>query len=380
MNEEEELINKKIENEEFISAILSGPLLKGDLIAKKIEIRSLIIKNQKSYQISKQIKDKVFHENISQKELIENLLNKFIVNYKQSILRFQDCEYQILTNKKGMRTFLKRKLVKSEIPLFSHNRKKQYLLNEGEKIPFLIELGVMSSDGKVIYKKSDKFKQLNRFLEMIDDILPFLQKNQKLHIVDFGSGKAYLTFALYHYLHEIKNLDLEMIGLDLKEDVVDFCNKIAKKLQFKGLKFLTQDIRDYQTDLKIDMVVSLHACNTATDAALEKAIEWGADVILAVPCCQHELYSQVKNETLNPLLKHGILKERFASLLTDALRAEILELKGYQTDIIEFIDLEHTPKNLMIRGIKRKNLNKSLDSYKNLKEAFNINPTLEKIL
>jgi len=171
-------------------------------------------------------------------------------------------------------------------------------------------------------------------------------------ILDFGCGKSYLTFAMYHYLKELKAYPVRIIGLDLKADVIAHCNELAQKYGYSGLQFLVGDIAQYEGVDAVDMVVTLHACDTATDYALDKAVKWGAKVILSVPCCQHELNQQIENELLQPVLKYGLIKERMAALLTDALRAEILESKGYQVQILEFIDMEHTPKNILIRGVK----------------------------
>jgi SAM-dependent methyltransferase len=254
------------------------------------------------------------------------------------------------------------------------------VLEEGQSVPFLIKLGVMNEEGKVYPKQSDKFRQINRFLEMVQDVLPHLSRHHKLQIVDFGCGKAYLTFALHHYL-TMQGFDFDVMGLDLKEDVIALCQELAHQLGCKGLSFALGDINQYQTDSKVDMVVSLHACDTATDAALEKAIRWQADVILCVPCCQHELFNQIKNADLQPLLKHGSLKERFSALATDAARAQLLELLGYHVQVVEFIDLEHTPKSLLIRATKKEkneNQSKLWEAYKTYKQSLQINPSLEK--
>ena len=244
---------------------------------------------------------------------------------------------------------------------------------------FLIDLGVMTKEGKIVNSKYDKFRQINRFLELINDVLPELDKNRELTIIDFGCGKSYLTFAMYYFLKELNGYDIRIIGLDLKEDVIENCNQLAKKYGYEKLEFIRGDIADFTGTDKADMVVTLHACDTATDFALEKAVKWGAKIIMSVPCCQHEVNAQIKSAALNSILKYGILKERFSAIVTDALRAEILENNGYETQILEFIDMEHTPKNLLIRGVKtgKKNSN---TGYKQLIEDLNIDPTLNKIL
>ena len=235
----------------------------------------------------------------------------------------------------------------------SHDRKKKYVLEEGVPVPFLQDLGVMTQDGKIVRAKSDKFRQINRFLEFIEDILPELDKGRELTILDFGCGKSYLTFAMYYYLHELKEYDIRIIGLDLKKEVIRHCNELSEKYGYEKLRFLEGDIADYTGVNKVDMVVTLHACDTATDYALAKAVGWDAKVILSVPCCQHELNRQIRNEVLEPVLRYGLLKERMAALITDGLRAQYLEREGYEAQILEFIDMEHTPKNILIRAVKR---------------------------
>ena len=261
----------------------------------------------------------------------------------------------------------------------AHNRVKQYILKEGIPVPFLVDLGVMTSKGKIITQKYDKFRQINRFLEFIEDILPRLPKDREVTILDFGCGKSYLTFAMYYYLKELKGYDVNIIGLDLKTDVIEKCNRLATDYGYKKLHFLQGDIADYEGVSSVDMVVTLHACDTATDYALAKAVEWGAQVILSVPCCQHELNRQIENEMLAPFLKYGILKERMAALLTDGIRANLLESKGYETQILEFIDMEHTPKNLLIRAVKT-GKTKDMKEIRASMEALCVRATLERLL
>ena len=256
----------------------------------------------------------------------------------------------------------------------SHNRKKEYIIREDIPCDFLIRLGVMNEKGKVYAKKYDKFKQINRFLEMVEDIVPNLETTKTINIIDFGCGKSYLTFALYYYLVDILNLDVNIIGLDLKEDVINFCNEIAEDLNYNKLKFVHGDIVDFQGGEDVDMVVTLHACDTATDAALVKAINWDAQIILSVPCCQHEFYNKIQSPVLEPMLKHGIIKEKLASLVTDSLRANVLEVLGYEVQLLEFIDMEHTPKNILIRAIKNDNIDKksALNNYYEFKKFWNL--------
>ena len=249
---------------------------------------------------------------------------------------------------------------------------------------FLVDLGVMTPEGKIVHARYDKFRQINRFLEFVEDILPALPKDRELTILDFGCGKSYLTFAIYYYLRECQGLDVRIIGLDLKEDVIRKCSDLSSKYGYDKLTFLQGDIAGYEGCTQVDMVVTLHACDTATDYALYKAVKWGASVILSVPCCQHELNKQIENETLAPVLKYGLLKERMSALITDGLRAGLLEQQGYNTQILEFIDMEHTPKNILIRAVKRKNGKKaeaaSAAAFENCTEALHADLTLEKLL
>lgn len=378
MDKLHKLFNKLLSDEcSLIDMTLHSPIQKSSKFTK-VHIRPILIKNEQKYQITYFDERQCKNSNVLKSELLPILLD-LAQTFKQIIIRSSKADYHILINKSRSATILEKKPTKMT-PQLDHNRKKNYLLEEGKPIPFLIELGIMNNEGKVYPKKYDKFKQVNRFLEFIEDVLPELDHSQRIRIVDFGCGKSYLTFALYHYLTAIHRLALQVDGLDLKQDVIDDCNTLAKKLNFSDLNFYVSDINHYNPSQKVDMVIVLHACDTATDAALEKAVRWNATVILAAPCCQHELYHQMKSTALDPMLKQGIIKERFAALATDALRAKILEILGYKTQIIEFIDLEHTPKNLLIRSVRLKenpSKQKYLHEYLQLKELLNVNPNLE---
>ena len=283
-----------------------------------------------------------------------------------------EADYQILISKKGKVTILKKQATKNKIDL-NHDRRKEYIIEEGIPCDFLIKLGVMNDEGKVYKKKYNKFRQINKFLEIVSDIVFKIEKNEIINIVDFGCGKSYLTFALYYYLKKILNLNVNIIGLDLKKDVIDFCNQLAKELEYRGLEFINKDIKNFDSLDTVDMVVTLHACNTATDEALIKAVSWNADVILSVPCCQHELFNKIESDVMKPMLKHGIIKERLSSLITDSIRVNILEILGYSTQILEFIDMEHTPKNMMIRAVKsNKDKKESINEYKKFKKQWNL--------
>jgi SAM-dependent methyltransferase len=374
------LLNEVFAKESLLHAVLSSPRRK-DEISPKILIRPVSIKQQLHYQITTYEGPKAIHRNVSPQECQQLVLDSLKL-YKQALLCTHTVDYHIFVSDKEVVKILKKS--PTHIPkTISHNLEKQYLLKEGEPISYLVELGVMDRSGKVIAKKRDKFKQLNRFLEMINDVLPSFSSEEVLHIIDFGCGKAYLTFALYDYLVRVKGFKVEVHGLDLKKDVIEFCQNLASKLNYKNLNFSLGDIQHYHSSSKIDMVIALHACDTATDAAIEQAVQWQAKVILCVPCCQHELYNQVESPLLQPIIRHGILKERFAALATDAARAQLLEIVGYHTQVLEFIDLEHTPKNLLIRAVKKKghhNPSQAIQEYLEFKKALKITPAIERLL
>lgn len=269
---------------------------------------------------------------------------------------------------------------KDRLFVLSHNRQKRYVLKEGFPVPFLVDLGVMTEEGSVVRARYDKFRQINRFLEFIEDVLPKLDKDRENTIIDFGCGKSYLTFAMYHYLNRIKGYPIQVIGLDLKKDVISRCSLLAEKYGYDHLHFYQGDIADYEGVNQVDMVVTLHACDTATDYALFKAIGWNAKVILSVPCCQHELNQQIENPLMKPVLQYGVIKERMAALYTDSLRAELLEGQGYRTQILEFIDMEHTPKNLLIRAVKEGKRKDNQKELKKLMEFLQVKPTLQRLL
>lgn len=364
----------------LLYCVLSSPIQKEGIHGQKVTIHPIASKEGLLYQVTEQRGPKVFHKNLKSDECRNFLEESFKHHFRHGLLCAAAADYQVLVSKKQTVTILKKPPSRSKLDVTPHNRKKQYLLEEGSPIPFLIALGVMTREGKVIAAKRDKFKQLNRFLELVEDVISHFPKGKKLHIVDFGCGKAYLTFALYHYLVLMHGYAIDIQGLDLKQDVIKHCQALAKELHYEGLNFSVGDINHYTPSGKVDMVISLHACDTATDAALEKAVCWDSEVILCVPCCQHELMRQVKSDVLNPILDHGILKERFAALATDAARAQLLDILGYNTQVLEFIDLEHTPKNLLIRAVKkRKPLNPAsqLKAYIAFKNALQISPSLE---
>ena len=365
-------------NKEFLSAVLSNPRDKE--MASKVKVRPLLHKDQLVFQVETFKNNQAFHENLDAGRAAERLF-EHMQNMKQMQFETAKFAYSVLISKKGKVT-IKKKAQKCENRKadLSHNRKKQYILEEGMKVPFLQDLGVMTQEGKIVRTRFDKFRQINRFLEFIEDILPQLPKDRELTILDFGCGKSYLTFAMYYYLHEMKKYDIRIIGLDLKSDVIRHCNELSKKYGYEKLVFLEGNIADYTGCDEVDMVVTLHACDTATDFALEKAVGWNAKVILSVPCCQHELNRQMENEILKPLMKHGLIKERMAALVTDVLRAEYLEREGYHVQILEFIDMEHTPKNILIRAIRTDKKAENDEVIRRCEEFLHVSPTLGRLL
>ncbi|MGI2328788.1 class I SAM-dependent methyltransferase [Planococcus sp. YIM B11945] len=340
---------ERFERHELVSATISQPRLKSQEV-KRIKLKPVTIKNDYRIQFEYQHEHVLKHENLSVEEAAVKLETIF-ADFRQALFLFTEEKIQIQLSKK-FKVSWKADRTEAKAAELSHNRKKQYLLEDGIPYPFLVRLGVQSPDGKVKKQKYDKFRQINRFIEFIDDALEHLPKDRTVRILDFGSGKSYLTFALYHYLREEKGLDLRVTGLDLKKEVIEECQEIAKDLQYDQLEFLVGDINDYNEESAVDMVVTLHACDTATDMALSRAVKWKASVILSVPCCQHELNSQIAAPEMGLMLQHGLIKERFSALATDSIRAELLSLVGYETQLMEFIDLENTPKNILIRAYK----------------------------
>ena len=376
--EEVKVLLQESLNIDFLTATLSNPKSKDGV--KKIKVRPLIKKDTLIFQCELFKNNQAFHENYEVTEAVE-VLSRYMEDFKQMQLETKKFATNVLVSKKGKVTIKKKQQAGQvkEVDL-SHNRTKKYILQEGMKVPFLQDLGVMTSEGKIVRTKFDKFRQINRFLEFVEDILPQLAKDREVTILDFGCGKSYLTFAMYYYLHELKNYDVRIIGLDLKTDVIRHCNELSEKYGYEKLKFLEGNIADYTGVDEVDMVVTLHACDTATDFALDKAVGWNAKVILSVPCCQHELNGQMKNELLAPIFKYGLIKERMAALITDAMRAEYLENRGYDAQILEFIDMEHTPKNILIRAVKTGKKKENKESIRACEEFFHVSPTLGRLL
>jgi len=346
------IISQHTNEKRLVSASFSKPALEGT--ARRVRIKPVTIRN--TYMLHMETDDgkQVKQRNVELAEAVGEI-GGLLKQYHQAVIAFTNEEFQILSSSRGSCTIKRISRNREALPA-EHDRKKTRIFAENEPVPFLVALGIMNSDGYVRKEKYDKYRQINRFVELVSDILPEVlarhNTDRPLRIIDFGCGKAYLSFALHHYLTTIKNLNVHITGLDLKQEVVTFCETTARKLDCVGLGFQTGDIANYVNTDPVDMVITLHACDTATDLALAQAIHWGAQAILCAPCCQHELFGQLNAPLLNPLVRHGLLKERFASLATDALRAEMLTSAGYDTQVLEFVDPEHTPKNIMLRAVK----------------------------
>ena len=384
-------LKKNIQEDKLIKIVFSDRQ-SGDF--NKVIIKPIILKSAKNIQIESFRDNKAFHKNIDLNNLqeLEYNLKEYIDNFKQILLQIEGSDISFIRKKENFsRKEKDSNLIKTSN---EHNKKKQYILNEGDKIDFLIELDLMSVEGKILKSSYNKFKQINKYLEFIDDVIEELKAKKlitnHINVLDFGCGKSYLTFALYYYLKNYrKDLTFSIVGLDLKKDVIEFCNKLAKKLNYENLEFLNGNIKDYDKSKEVDLVFSLHACNNATDYSLEKALSLDAKAILAVPCCHHEFFEKIqKNKnsefynTLKIMADNGVVLDKFATLATDSFRSLSLELCGYKTKMIEFIDMEHTPKNILIRAIKSKssNLKEKLVEYNKLKEFLGIKPLLEDLI
>lgn len=369
-------------SDKLIDMVISGQKNKSEDKAVKVRIRPVILKNEIEYQVSEFVGRKVLHSNHGAADVKKKIIDYMTEDFKQAQINMTDAAATILSSKSKTLTCKYKKAGQLKVQRdLSHNRTKKYIIQEGKPVAFMIDLGVMGQDGKIIRTRYDKFRQINRFLEYIEDILPKLDKERELTIIDFGCGKSYLTFAMYYYLKELKGYNIRIIGLNLKADVIEHCNELRTRYGYDKLDFYVGDIATYKDVDKVDMVVTLHACDTATDYALAKAVKWGAEVILSVPCCQHEANRTIKSDILSPVMDYGILKERMAAIVTDAARAKLLTANGYDTQILEFIDMEHTPKNLLIRAVKSSKEDISArEKTKDMLEALNLELTIDKLI
>ncbi|MBT5019638.1 MAG: SAM-dependent methyltransferase [Planctomicrobium sp.] len=369
-------LQDSFENDEFPRVVLSAPLKKSsEEVPRKQTLRPIELKNEIVLQWELHFDKLQTHLNLTLAESKERFLSLFGNEYREAYLFGTNFEYTLRATSKGEKLKKRQIKAKKNKQPAQHNRTKNYLIPEGVPIPFLVALGIMTGSGKVKESRQKKFRQINRYLEIVNDVYDQLPAEGPLHVVDFGCGLSYLTFAVHHLLSVIHQREVVLFGIDQKADVIERCELLAHDLNLAGLNFTSGRIEDALQRDKVHLALSLHACDTATDAALTFAVEANADVILAVPCCQHEVFPQIANETLELILKHGILKERIASIATDALRAEALEVAGYKTQILEFIDLEHTPKNLLIRAIRRpeSHTKHEAQSYSELKTELGIN-------
>ena len=361
--------------------ILSNPIKKE---SEGAAYRKVVLNRKTNdWQAEQYTEKQVFHENLKADQVRPFVEQALEQAFRQCSGWDGEWEHTIRISKKGKVSGSKKRVAATQAPKAQteNNRKKHYLLEEGTIIPPLVDMGIFTAEGKIVRTMYDKYRQINRFVELIDDEIDALPADQTIRIVDFGCGKSYLTFAMYYYLHVLKEYDIRIIGLDLKSDVIHYCNELSRKYGYDKLEFLVGDIADYEGVREVDMVVTLHACDTATDFALAKAVGWNAKVILSVPCCQHEANGQIKSELLSPVFKYGILKERMAAIFTDAIRADILEANGYQTQILEFIDMEHTPKNLLIRAVYTGKKNgEAAEKLKKMESELNLDLTLNKLL
>ncbi|WP_300954367.1 SAM-dependent methyltransferase [uncultured Clostridium sp.] len=381
MEELRKVLNE-VFNDEIIKAVISNKANK-EVKYNKIVINIKETNKGKFYQLEKFTDKQVFHENIKFENISDKIYECLNENYKQLSAWSCNFTYDMKISKKGKIFLGKKKCDNSKNINKGHNKEKKYILKEGMIIEPLIDLGVFTKEGKIVNSKYDKYKQINRFIEIIDDEIRKNNYND-LTILDFGCGKSYLTFVLYYYFVKIKNINVKMIGLDLKEDVIKKCNEIAQKYNYENLHFELGDINGFKYNNRVDMVITLHACDTATDYALYNAVKWNSNMIFSVPCCQHEFNSQIKTNDLSILTKYGIVQERISALMTDSVRANLLECAGYKTQLLEFIDISHSPKNILIRAsksnISKEKREKSFEEVNSLIKTFNFNPTLYNLL
>ena len=373
-------IIQTIWSSELYKIILSNPTGEGTY-------RKIVLNRQKKgWQAEQYTEKQVFHENLPEGKVQDYLMENMSSAFRQCGAWDGTFEHTVRISKKGKVTGMKKRTAQTEAPKakMENNRKKNYLLEEGTVIPPLVDMGIFTVEGKVVRSMYDKYRQINRFVELIDDEIDALPKDQTIRIIDFGCGKSYLTFILYHYFTNIRKISVHMTGLDLKEDVIEKCNLAAKKYGYENLHFELGDICGYQSNEQVDMVITLHACDTATDHALYHAVRWNTEMIFSVPCCQHELNSQIQSENYSILTRYGLIKERTAALMTDAIRANLLEACGYKTDILEFVDFAHTPKNLLIRAkkkpVSKDQKEKRIREVERLMQEYHLQPTFYQLL
>lgn len=374
------MIKDKIEKyfrQEIVRVVISNLKKGAECEYSKVTIKPYNSSKGIMYQFEYTVKNQVKHRNVEEYNLVDEI-GLLLENYfTQCMVYGTESDYHI--NCYGDKIKAKTMAATKKIAIGGHNKKKRYILNEDEHIDFLVYLGVMTKDGKVVNSKYNKFRQINKYLELIKPSIDMLPKDRPLKIVDFGCGKAYLTFALYYYVVKILNMQAEITGLDLKEEVIDYCNKVARELGYESLEFQKGNIKDYSRTQDVDMVIMLHACDNATDEGIVQSLKFNAKIIIAVPCCQHEFFRQIENENLEPILQFGILKDRMTALATDSLRAQILKALGFDVTVMEFIETEHTPKNLAIRAIRDGGFNKTeYEKYEKFRDFLDLDPYIER--
>ncbi|MCR4850617.1 MAG: SAM-dependent methyltransferase [Lachnospiraceae bacterium] len=386
MNEEINAIIYKIFQNDPDKIIFSNPSGKSEVEFRKVVFNKISMKDSPAYQIEKYTQNQVYHENISPGLLSCTLSEYFDLPYRQVNVYCPSIQMEIKFNKKKEPHIIQRYVdcAFPHIKKTRDNREKDYILKEGTNIPVFVELGIFTTDLKIRNSMQDKFRQINRFAEFIDDCLKDYPRDD-VNIIDFGCGKSYLTFVVYHYIKTVRGLHPHIVGLDLKTDVINKCNDLAARFGYEDISFKTGDINGFKSPFdRVDMVLTLHACDTATDYALYNAIRWNADIILSVPCCQHEVNGQISSDRLKALTKYGLVKERVSALITDSIRGCMMEYSGYRTDLMEFVEIEHSPKNILIRGRKRnvsaEKRQNALNEARNLCDEFNISQTLMKLL
>ena len=374
------MIKDKIEKyfrQEIVRVVISNLKKGAECEYSKVTIKPYNSSKGIMYQFEYTVKNQVKHRNEEEYNLVDEISLLLDNYFTQCMVYGTESDYHI--NCYGDKVKAKTMAATKKIAIGGHNKKKRYILNEDEHIDFLVYLGVMTKDGKVVNSKYNKFRQINKYLELIKPSIDMLPKDRPLKIVDFGCGKAYLTFALYYYVVKILNMQAEITGLDLKEEVIDYCNKVARELGYDSLEFQKGNIKDYSRTQDVDMVIMLHACDNATDEGIVQSLKFNAKIIIAVPCCQHEFFRQIENENLEPILQFGILKDRMTALVTDSLRAQILKALGFDVTVMEFIETEHTPKNLAIRAIRDGGFNKTeYEKYEKFRDFLDLDPYIER--
>ena len=346
-----ELLTSAFSTGDCLGLVLSKPRRPVIHEFTRVDFRPVQLAGAAGYQLTFHFPRRETHENLPPDEACRRAVELLTTGFAHAHLFTAAADFALRARKEGGFHVQQSPPTRQAVGT-THNRTKQYLIPDGVPCPFLIEIGVMGAAGNVLAAKYHKFRQINRFLEFVEDVIPHLPRDRPLQVFDFGSGKSYLTFALHHLLTAIHGFAVRIIGVDRNAEVVRDCTRVAERLRLTGIAFHVGDIRSVAIDGPVDLTVALHACDTATDDALAQAVERDCPVILAVPCCQHELANKIQVADLRPLSAHGILHERFSALATDALRAQLLEICGYQTQLLEFIDLEHTAKNLLLRAVR----------------------------